>query len=67
MRCDDFLTLSLTSSDARAYNPTTERGGAGANSPGHASAPVKLLSTVSEKTADSCRLSFGVGLAAKPL
>lgn len=34
VRCDDFLTLALTSSEGRAYNPTTERGGAGAHSPG---------------------------------
>jgi hypothetical protein len=29
VRCDDFLTWALTSFDGRAYNPTTERGGAG--------------------------------------
>lgn len=44
VRCDDFLTTPLTSFDGRAYNPTTERGGAGAQRPRQASAPVKLLS-----------------------
>jgi hypothetical protein len=61
VRCDDFLTWALTSFDGRAYKPTTERGGAGAQRPRQASAPVKLLSWTSEQTADSCRLSFGVG------
>ena len=60
VRCDVFLTTPLTSQEGRAYNPTTERGGAGAQRPRQASAPVKLLSETSEETTDSCRLSFGV-------
>ena len=59
-RCDDLLTTPLTMRIGRAYKPPTERGAALALWPRHVFVPVKLLTKMSESTADDNRLSFAV-------